>query len=95
MDLTGQIFNFPPNGVTGTKALQIYQAGNSDRNTIVTYSSNTSVILNEEDCVRVIGNNRGSIEFSNMFGGTVVSVLIDADSVEKVTAAALLILQTR
>ncbi|HKG86687.1 MAG TPA: hypothetical protein VKA95_00060, partial [Nitrososphaeraceae archaeon] len=55
---------------------QMFQAGDNNRNTIVTYDSSTPAILNEDDCVRAIGNNRGSIEFSNMFGATITGVVV-------------------
>jgi hypothetical protein len=90
VDITGQIFNFPPSGVTGTRALQMYQAGNNDRNTIVTYSISSPPQLSEDDSVRVVGNNGGSIEFSNMFGATIEGVLVNADLVEKVDCASII-----
>jgi hypothetical protein len=84
VDLTGRIFSLPPSVGTGMKTFQMFQAGDNNRNTIVTYDSSTPTIMNEDDCVRVIGNNAGSIDFSNMFGGIVTGVVIRADSVEKV-----------
>jgi hypothetical protein len=56
----------------------------------VSYSSSTPTMLTEDDCVRVIGNNGGSIEFSNMFGATITGVIITADSVERVDCSSII-----
>jgi hypothetical protein len=41
VNITGKIFNFSPSGTAELKGLQIYQAGNRERNVVVFYKGNT------------------------------------------------------
>jgi hypothetical protein len=82
VDFKGKVFAFPESGIDGVYALQMYQGGDSDRNTIVVYASPTQ--LSKDDCVRVIGTSQQETRYKNMFGATRSASTIDADSVTKI-----------
>ena len=60
----GQIFNLPPLGGSSGNTLQMYQKGDTNRNTIVSYSS--PIQLTKDDCVRVIGISQPLFELRKL-----------------------------
>jgi hypothetical protein len=83
VNITGKIFNFPPSRTGEPKALQIYQAGNRDRNVVVFYKG-IGPQLSENDCVRVIGTSAKQQQYANLFGATLTAAIINANSVDKI-----------
>jgi hypothetical protein len=82
VDFKGKVFTFPESGIDGVYALQMYQGGDRDRNTIVFYAS--PIQLSIDDCVRVIGASQQETSYKNMFGASRSASTINADSVAKI-----------
>ncbi|TVP40768.1 tetratricopeptide repeat protein [Candidatus Nitrosocosmicus arcticus] len=81
VNFTGKILSlFPPS--SGTQGLQMYQAGETNRNTIVIYT--TPIQLSKDDCVRVTGISQPVTEYLNMFGATLSAAAINANSISKI-----------
>ncbi len=66
----------------GTMGLQMYQAGDTSRNTIVTYT--TPIQLSKNDCVRVVGISQPISEYQNMFGANVSAASIRAENIKRI-----------
>jgi hypothetical protein len=82
VDFKGKVFAFPESGMDGIYALQMYQGGDSDKNTIVVYAS--PIQLSKGDCVRVVGTSQQETSYKNMFGATRSAATINADSIAKI-----------
>ena len=82
VDFTGKVFTFPETGMDGVHALQMYQGGDGDRNTIVFYAS--PIQLSKDDCVRVVGASQQTTNYKNIFGATRTAATINADTVTKI-----------
>ncbi len=81
VNFTGKILTlFPPS--SGTLGLQMYQAGDTSRNTIVVYS--TPIQFSKDDCVRVTGISQPVTKYENMFGATLSATAINANSIDKI-----------
>ena len=85
VDFKGKVFTFPETGMDGAYALQMYQGGDGDKNTIVVYAS--PIQLSKDDCVRVIGTSQKMTGYKNMFGATRSAATINADSVTKIACS--------
>ena len=79
VNFTGKIFAFPPSDKSGVYILQMYQGGDSDRNTIVLHTSPFE--FSKDDCVRVMGTSQQTTSFRNLFGGVVSAAVVNAGSV--------------
>lgn len=81
VDFTGKILTLltPTSGLHG---LQMYQAGDTTRNTIVIY--NGPLQLSQDDCVRVAGVSQPVTEYLNVFGATLAAAAIKADSISEI-----------
>jgi hypothetical protein len=82
VDFKGKVLTFPESDIGGVYALQMYQGGDRDRNTIVVYTS--PIQLSKDDCVRVVGTAQQDTIYKNMFGATRTAATINADSVTKI-----------
>jgi hypothetical protein len=82
VDFKGKVLTFPETGMGGLYALQMYQGGDRERNTIVVYTS--PIQLYKDDCVRVVGTAQQGTIYKNMFGVTRTAATINADSVTKI-----------
>jgi tetratricopeptide (TPR) repeat protein len=82
VDFKGKVLTFPESDIGGVYALQMYQGGDRDRNTIVFYTS--PIQLSKDDCVRVVGTAQQDTLYKNMFGATRTAATINADSVTKI-----------
>ena len=60
----------------------MYQAGDTDRNTLVNYAA--PLQLFKDDCIRVTGISQPPIEYQNAFGATLSAAAINANSVTKI-----------
>jgi Flp pilus assembly protein TadD len=81
VNLTGKILSLLPPS-SGTLGLQMYQAGDTNRNTIVVYSTPMQFSTNE--CVRVIGVTQPITEYQNIFGARLSAAAIEAESIKKI-----------
>ena len=88
VNFTGKVFTFPPSGASGVYTLQMYQGGETARNTIVLYT--TPIQLSKDDCVNVMGTSQQTTSFTNLFGGTVSAATINADSVKKIDCSSVI-----
>lgn len=77
---TGKILMLLPPS-SGTFGLQMYQTGDTSRNTIVAYS--TPIQFSKDECVRVIGVTQSVTEYQNMFGAILSAAAIEAESIKK------------
>ena len=84
VDIVGQIFQ-PPDIQDGEPFFQIWaDPKNAEWNTLVFADEEMMRQLNSDDYVRVRGTVRGALEGENMFGGTLDTLGVDADSVKVV-----------
>ena len=81
VNFTGKILSLLP-AVSETQGLQMYQAGDTNRNTIVIYA--TPIQFSNDDCVRVIGVTQPVTEYQNMFGAHLSAAAINADFIKKI-----------
>jgi len=81
VNFTGKILTLLP-PASGTLGLQMYQAGDTNRNTIVIYA--TPIQLSKDDCVRVTGITQPVTEYQNTFGATLSAAAIEADSINEI-----------
>ncbi|WP_222424843.1 tetratricopeptide repeat protein [Candidatus Nitrosocosmicus arcticus] len=81
VNFTGKILTLLPPS-SGTLGLQMYQTGDTSRNTIVVYS--TPIQFSKDDCVRVIGETQPVTEYQNMFGARLSAAAIEAESIKKI-----------
>ncbi len=80
--LQGKILTLIPSDERGISTLQMYQAGDTNRNTMVFYTS--PIQLFKDDCVRVTGISQPPVEYQNTFGATLSAAAINADSVNPI-----------
>jgi tetratricopeptide (TPR) repeat protein len=81
VNFTGKILDILP-PASGLFGLQMYQAGDTSRNTIVVYSN--PVQFSKDECVRVIGVSQPVTEYQNMFGATLSAAALRADSIDMI-----------
>lgn len=81
VNFTGKILALLPPS-SGTLGLQMYQAGDTSRNTIVVYSS--PMQFSKDECVRVIGVTTPVTEYQNVFGARLSAAAIEAESINKI-----------
>ncbi len=84
VNFTGKILKLLPSA-SGTLGLQMYQAGDLNRNTIIIYK--TPIQLFKDDCIRVTGISQPVTEYQNMFGATLSAAAISANSIVKIDCA--------
>ena len=85
VDFKGKVFAYPESGIDGDYALQMYQRGDSSRNTVVVYAS--PIQLSKDDCVGVVGTSQQEKGYKNMVGATLSAATINADSVTKIDSS--------
>ncbi len=81
VNFTGKILTLLPPS-SGTLGLQMYQAGDTNRNTIVVYA--TPMQLSKDDYVRVTGITQPVTEYQNIFGAILSAAAINADSIKNI-----------
>jgi tetratricopeptide (TPR) repeat protein len=81
VNFTGKVLALLPPS-SGTFGLQMYHAGDTNRNTIVVYF--TPLQFSKDECVRVIGVTKPVTEYQNMFGARLSAAAIEAGSIKKI-----------
>jgi tetratricopeptide (TPR) repeat protein len=81
VNFTGKILNLIP-PTADTLGLQMHQAGDLNRNTLVTYT--TPMQLLKDDCIRVFGISEPLMKYQNVFGVELSAAAIKANSIERI-----------
>ena len=82
VEFSGKILSSLPSNSSGANTLQMYQAGDTNRNTVVFHTF--PIQLFKDDCVRITGISQPPIEYETMFGATLTAAAINADSITKI-----------
>ena len=84
-EFTAQVFSVEKD--SGAYYIQAFQdINNYGNNTVIVYD-NTDTTINTDDYIRVKSSVTGEFKGENSLGGEVTAVQVQADSVEKITAA--------
>ncbi len=83
VEFTGQVKALLHPHIEGVHTFQMYQAGDINRNTLVSYTIDP-IYLREGDCVKVIGLTQPPVQYEDFFKGVHTAFAIKAESVTKI-----------